>query len=130
MADTGAQPKELTPAQITAVHAIVAARDVRAAAAACGTPERTLYRWLQSEVFKLAIAEQEALIVDYATRRLLLLQDKAIDVIANVLDDPKAPAGIRLRAALGMLDTSIKLRELRDLEVRLAALEAALLARP
>ena len=129
MAENGTQSKELTPAQIKAVHAIVAARDVRAAAAACGTPERTLHRWLQSDVFKAAIAEQEAFIVDYATRRLLLLQDKAIDVISGVLDDTKAPAGIRLRAALGMLDTAIKLRELRDLEVRLTALEAALLAK-
>lgn len=129
MAENGVQPKELTPAQIKAVHAIVAARDVRAAAAACGTPERTLHRWLQIEAFKLAIAEQESFIVDYATRRLLLLQDKAIDTIEGVLDDPKAPAGIRLRAALGMLDTAIKLRELRDLEVRLIALEAAFLAK-
>lgn len=129
MAENGAQPKELTPAQIKAVHAIVAARDVRSAAAACGTPERTLHRWLQQDAFKLAVTEQEAFIVDYATRRLLLLQDKAIDTIEGVLDDVKAPAGIRLRAALGMLDTAIKLRELRDLEVRLMALEAALLAK-
>ena len=129
MAENGIQPKELTPAQIKAVHAIVAARDVRAAAAACGTPERTLHRWLQGEMFKAAIAEQEVLIVDYATRRLLLLQDKAIDTIEGVLDSAEVPASVRLRAALGMLDTAIKLRELRDLEIRLTALEAALLAK-
>ena len=129
MAENGIQPKELTPAQIKAVHAIVAARDVRAAAAACGTPERTLHRWLQVEAFKLAIAEQESFIVDYAMRRLLLLQDKAIDTIEGVLDSAEVPASVRLRAALGMLDTAIKLRELRDLEVRLVALEAALLAK-
>ena len=129
MAENGVQPKELTPAQIKAVHAIVAARDVRAAAAACGTPERTLHRWLQVEAFKLAIAEQESFIVDYAMRRLLLLQDKAIDTIEGVLDSAEVPASVRLRAALGMLDTAIKLRELRDLEIRLVALEAALLAK-
>jgi len=125
MADNGTQPKELTPAQVRAVAAIVAARDLRDAAKQCKVPERTLYRWCELELFKVALAEAEANLIDYAMRRTLQLQEQAIDTIAAILADTAAPASIRLRAALGVLEQSVKLRELRNLEVRLVALEAA-----
>lgn len=125
MAETGTQPKELTPAQVRAVAAIVAARDLREAAKQCNVAERTLWRWCELEPFKLALAEAEANLIDFAMRRTLQLQELAIDTIAAILADTSTPAGIRLRAALGVLEQSVKLRELRNLEVRLLALEAA-----
>jgi hypothetical protein len=129
MADSGIQTKELTPAQLKAVAAIVSSRSVRDAAKHCKTPERTLHRWLALDHFKAAIASEESGLIDYSMRTTLLLQEKAITTIEAILDDQTAPASIRLRAALGVLDMSVKLRELRDLEIRLVALEAALLAK-
>lgn len=129
MTENDAQPKPLTPAQLKAVQAIVASRDIRAAAAACGIAERTLWRWMQIERFKFALAEAEASLIDYSMRRLLLLQENAIDTLESVLVDSAASASVRLRAAQLALDMAVKVRELRDLEIRLVGLEAALLAK-
>lgn len=89
----------------------------------------TLQRWCQLDTFRVAVAEQETSLIDYTMRRTLQLQEKAIGVIEGILDDQEAPRSVRLRAAQTVLDTSMKLRELRDIEARLTALEVALLAK-
>ena len=63
--------------------------------------------------------------IDTATRRLLQLQDPAVDALGDILKDPDAAPTVRLRAATSVLDYLIRLRELRNVEARLLTLEAA-----
>ena len=58
------------------------------------------------------------------------LADKAIDALEAVLVDTEAPRSVKVRAAGLVLDQLLQLRELRNTEARLAALEAALYAKP
>jgi hypothetical protein len=124
MAENGAQLKELSSAQRKGIAALLSARNVEAAAKASGIGERTLWRWLAEEHFKAALANEEMNLIDFAVRQLLQLQQGAIGILAKVLADPKTPASVKVRAALGMLDITVKLRELRNVEARLCALEA------
>ena len=87
--------------------------------------ERTLYRWLADPDFAVALAAAEGDIIAGATRRLLALQDKAIDAVDGVFADAETSAAVKLRAAQLTIDAMLKLRELRNVEGRLAALEAA-----
>lgn len=126
MAESEEKPavKELTSAQRKAIAVLLVSKDIGRAAAELGVSERTLYRWGGDPVFHAALVAAEGEAIDYAVRRLVKLGDKAIDTLEKVLDDDQASASTRVRAALGVLATLGELRTLRNLEVRLTALEA------
>ena len=111
--------------QQKAIAALLSSRNVPEAAKAAGVGERTLWRWMTEPEFAMALTHAEGVAIDTATRRLVSLQDSAIDVLQTVLNDAQATPYMRLRAAGMVLDALLKLRELRNFEARLAALEAA-----
>jgi hypothetical protein len=121
MADFSA---ELTSRQQRTVAVLLAARNVREAAKQAKVSERTVYTWLGEPAFRAALYEAEGHLIDAATRRLLHHQDVALTVILSVMADKNNPASVRLRAAQTVLEQLLKLRELRDIEARLSALEA------
>ena len=124
MADNGNSLK-ISGKQRKAIAALLSSKSVPEAAAAAGLGERTLYRYMSDPAFRLALADAEGLAIDNATRRLLTMQDLAIDTIAEVLSDSASSAGVKIRAAGQVLDYLLKLRELRNIEQRLVLLEAA-----
>jgi len=126
MAENGI-PK-LTSAQKRAIQALLTERNVREAAAAAKVAERTLHRWLTEPFFRQQLTAAEGAAIDAATRRLLALHEAAIDTFSDLLADEDSTPTIKLRAAQSVLDNILKLRELRNVEVRLEALEAALMA--
>jgi uncharacterized protein (DUF1778 family) len=113
----------LTHKQRQAIAALLSCRTVDEAAASIGVADRTLHRWLNDPVFAAALNEAEGQAISLATRRLVNLTDSAIDTLAAVLDDPSATTTHKLRAANTVLEAMLKLRELRNIEERLAALE-------
>jgi hypothetical protein len=107
-----------------AVAALLTAPTVAEAARVAGVAERTIYRWLAGDaafVADLRAAEETA--IDHAARRLVGLQDDAIGLLGDVVADATAAPGVRVRAASLIVDLALRLRELRSLEERVAALE-------
>jgi hypothetical protein len=121
MADNGT---DLTSRQQRTIAALLSARNVREAAKQAKVSERTVYTWLAEPDFRTALYEAEGHLIDAATRRLLHHQDVALSVILTIMADRDNPASVRLRAAQLVLEQLLKLRELRDIESRLRALEA------
>ena len=124
MSENGSPSDTLTTQQRRAIRALLTCKTLQEAATTAQIAERTLYRWMQDADFRAALFAAEGELIDGATRRLLRLQDSAIDV----LDDLLTATGdaVKLRAAQTVLDHLLRLRELRDIETRLAALELAL----
>jgi hypothetical protein len=120
-----ARRKGLTPRQHRAISALIAAKSHVEAAEVAGVGERTLYRWLADPAFRAELSQAEGELIDLATRRLIDLQEAAIDALDETLDAGAASPGVRLRAASLVLDYLLKLRELRTLEKRLSDLEEA-----
>ncbi len=116
----------LKPKQQQAVIALLQHPNVAEAAKAVGIGERTLWRWIGEPEFAAAVAAAEGGAIDEATRRLVQMQTSSLDVLQAVLDDRRVPIAIRMRAAGMAIDFMLKLRELRNVEARLAALEAAM----
>jgi flagellar motility protein MotE (MotC chaperone) len=114
---------DLTTRQQRTIAALLAARNVREAAKQVKVPERTVYTWLAEPAFRAALYAAEGHLIDAATRRLLHHQDVALTVILTIMANPDNPAGVRLRAAQSVLEQLLKLRELRNIEQRLTALE-------
>ena len=113
----------LTPTQQRSVQALLTAKSVSEAALVAHVGERTLFRWLTEPAFRAALAAAEGDLLDAATRRLLGLQDAAIETFSDILKDAEAGEAVRLKAAQAVLDYLLKMRELRNVEQRLTALE-------
>lgn len=125
MAENGTDNALISGKQQRAILALLSTKNVAEAAQQAKVGERTLWRWLGDPLFRVHLAGAEADMLDAATRRLLQLQDGAIETVQAIMQDSEASAGVRLRAAQAVLDYLLKLRELRNVEQRLTALEMA-----
>jgi hypothetical protein len=125
MAENGMDEATISAKQQRAIMALLSTKSIAEAAQQAKIGERTLWRWLGDPMFRVYLAGAEADMLDAATRRLLQLQDGAIETVKTIMQDSEASAGVRLRAAQAVLDYLLKLRELRNVEQRLTALEMA-----
>ena len=105
-----------------AIAALLSSPSVQEAAVLAGVAENTLHRWLRQPDFMGELRAAEDAAIGAAVRRLAGLSGDAADVLGNLLTDPEASPAARLRAALGILETLVKLRD-RDISERLTALE-------
>lgn len=124
----------VSPRQARAINALLSTTNVRSAAAAAGISERTLWRWLSDKEFRQALETAEDQLVEGATRRLLGLQDQAIDELADILSDETegvdvSPA-LKLKAATIVLDTVAKLLNMRRPDLAFGTLEITITKRP
>lgn len=123
MANNGNENEALTWRQRRAIASLLTEKDIKAAARAAQVGHRTLCRWLTESTFRQALSTAEGDAIDGATRRLVGLADSAVDTLGDLLDSKDASETVRLRAAQSIIDNLLKLRELRNLEQRIAALE-------
>lgn len=123
MAGKTEKPGKLPAKQVKAISALLSHRTQAEAACAAGIGERTLATWLTQPQFQTALRAAEGDAIDAAVREMLSLQGDAIDVLAGLMSDVEVKASVRLRAAQITLDNLLRLRELRNVEARLARLE-------
>jgi hypothetical protein len=93
-----------------------------AAAAKAGVSKTTVYRRLQAPEFQRQLQETQAEMVRRTSGTLTAAGTEAIKTLLSLLQ-PSAPAAVRLGAARSVLELGIKIRELAELEKRVAALE-------
>lgn len=119
----------LSVQQVKTIAALFTCRTVAQAAQQAGVGRRTVYTWLcEDEAFQNAVREAEEAAIAGTVRRLCTLADKALSVLAGVLNDTKASQATRVRAAEVVLANLIRLRELRNVEERLVQLEERIYA--
>ena len=95
---------------------------MEAAARQCGLSERTVYNRLEDAEFKKRLNEIRA---DMAQRSSGMLTAAAGEAVRTLLALQKeaTPAAVRLGAARAILEVGMKIRQMVDLEMRLAELE-------
>jgi len=121
--------EQLSAPRRRTIAALLEQRDVRAAARAAKIGEATLHRWLAEPAFRAELYVAEGALIDAAVRRLLQNQDAAMSTILVIMADSTQPASVRLKAAVAVVDFMLKLRDLRNVEERLTALEARIAQR-
>jgi hypothetical protein len=111
---------------------LASGRGIKAAAEEVRIGERTAHKWLEDPEYRAFVAALRGRLLEEAVGRLADAAGKAVQTLCDLLDDPKSH--VRLRAALGVLDTLLKVREHVEFEGRIARLEgmadAAGAARP
>lgn len=125
MTDSDSDNQKLDPGQVQAIAALLTEKDTKSAAAKAGISEATIYRWLREDTdFKAALHAAEAQLIDQAVRRLAGAANDAIGVLVTIMNNKRAAASVRVRAATVVIEQLVKLRELNNFEERLAAVEA------
>lgn len=118
--------KVITVKQQKAVTALLSERTARDAARLAGISERTLYNWLALPAFRSALKSAEADALDTVTRRLSSGQALALDTLEKLIQSARHES-TKLTACVSWLNMFMKYHELRDVDERLTALEAAVL---
>ena len=104
------------------VLALACGATVENAARTAGVSLRTVYRRLAEPAFRTRLQGARAEMVQRATGMLTAAALEAVKTLL-VLQQASVSAAVRLGAARAILELGAKLREVADLEARLAALE-------
>jgi hypothetical protein len=95
----------LSPVQAQVVAALAQGLTITAAAQYARIHRSTIYEWLKSVPgFQTAIRESRDEFRETLRDDLQTLSAKALSTLHEVLDDSQAPAGVRVRAALAVLE--------------------------
>ena len=108
-----------------AIAALLSHRTLEEAARAVGIAPNTLLRWQQDPEFDVAFRKARRAAYGQRTARLHQASGAAVSAVLKIMVDSSAPASTRLRAADIVLGHTAKAIEIEDIEVRVAALEAA-----
>jgi len=115
----------ITTKQQKAVAALLSERTAREAAKRAGVGERTLYNWLADPAFRAALKSAEAGLLDTVTRRLSAGQALALDTLEKLIQSARHES-TKLTACVQWLTMYLKFKDLKDIDERLTALEAAI----
>ena len=105
------------------ILALACGATIEAAARQCGVSDRTIRRRLSEPAFLARLQQARA---DMVKRSAGLLTAAAGESVRTLLALQKesAPPAVRLGAARAVLELGVKVRELVDLEARIASLES------
>lgn len=118
----------LKPQQRKAIEGLLLFGEISAAAKHAGCSRDSVYRWQKDTAFVAALKDAERGALEELGRILLRLSTSAALVIGETMRDKTIKPETRLRAADVALQRLIQIRELVDLEERVAVIEAALKA--
>lgn len=119
--ETKAAHGDVDGSKAVAAAMIAAGGSYTEAGTAAGRTKRTMVRWMADPAFARLVADLRSERVSEVTGRLAELAPRAVQVLANSLDD-EDPA-VRLRAAHLALDWSVRLRRATDLDARILEVE-------
>ena len=119
------EPK-LSAKQVKGLEALLDGANVQTAAERAGVNRKTLGRWLTEPLFWKTYQLNSRRGLELAARRLTGKLDGAVELLSSVMEDDEAPPAVRLRAAQHVIDGSLRLLEVTDIQDRLAALEERL----
>jgi len=93
------------------------------AGATAGVSERTIRRRLEQPEFTAQVARQRDELVSRTADKLTSLTTTAVDTLSSLVSAVDTPAGVKLRAAMGILAMHRVWRDATELENRLRRVE-------
>jgi hypothetical protein len=113
---------QLTPKQDHAATLLASGMSVKNCAETIDAGLRTVYDWLEKDEFRKLVGQYQAAMVDEALGKLADKAAKAVQTLADCLDSQESDS-VKVRAALGILDQLVRIRDTTELERRLTELE-------
>ena len=88
----------MKPKQNQAIELLAQGSSIEATSQVTGVNRRTIYQWLKIPEFTLALHDKSAEVIEQLNRKLVSLNDKALDVLDACLESESE--AIRLRSAI------------------------------
>jgi len=118
-----ATSEPLTPKQEALIVLLCSGIHIVTAAKNIGIAEKTAHRWLKLPHFQQVYRAAQQSLFNEALQGLQGKIRKAIDTLDRNMDSEDAPASTQVRAAQIVLEQSIAIYKLSELEDKMAALE-------
>ena len=100
-------------------YAVVETKTIKEAAEISDASERTIYRWMEEDdYFRQELERIENRVTNAADSRINLLQEKAVRIMEELLDNENTPASIRLNVCKLILEKSSRDRISRIDQIR------------
>jgi len=112
-----------TPRQKRFVAALLAAPTVTEAATQAGISEKTAWRYLGNTAVQAELTARCDVVLTQVSAGLVADMQEAREVLMENMRDPTNPAGVRVRAAVAVLDAGLRVLEVLMLARRVAAIE-------
>jgi phage terminase small subunit len=115
---------KLTVKKSLFAEAVLSGSTISEAAIAAGIKETAAYNWLRDGL-RDYIMERRKAAFEAGLNKLEKQLAGAVDTLQELMTDTETPPPQRLGAAKTIIEQTVKLFELRDIEARLSALEQA-----
>ena len=121
---TNGMQQKLTRNQLRAIPYLVSCKTIDEAAQKARVSRCHIYKWLEDPSFKEELQRQRDIVTREALEKLKASITEAIDTLTSLLTSENE--NIKLRAAQGIIDHTLRAIELQDLEKRVSILEEQL----
>ena len=118
---------KLSDRQKRFIGALAVSTTVEGAAKAAHIGHSTAWRFLSNPMVKQAIAERQSGILAQLTDGLLADMSQARKLLVDTINSAAASDGVKVRAAMGVLEVGLRLFEMISLSDRVSELERAVL---
>lgn len=115
----------LSAKQVKALEALLCGLTIKVTAELAGVSARQISRWIDNPEFSQALKSEKEKLLSGVSSRLLALSDRAIETLADVMENPARPGQATASAAADrVLNQALRWRDLAVIEERIEALEA------
>lgn len=118
--------EQLTPRQEMLISLLLAGVTIVAAAKNVNITEQTAHRWLKLPHFQAAYKQAQQSLFSQSLQGLQGKIDKAIHTLDRNMDSEDTPASTQVRAAQIVIEQSVSIYKMSELEAKIAALEQAM----
>ena len=119
--DTAQHPEPLTPRQIKLICILAENPNIKSAAEQAGVGRTTAHRWLKEPAFQEMLARQRHSILKDAMNSVQSHATRAVQELVKLMDSSNE--WLRRQTCKDILNYSLKIRTVEDVEKRLCTLE-------
>lgn len=112
----------LTRKQLKTIPVIISAKTITEGVKQAGISKTLFYEWMKNDIFKNEFISRQNDLIDTALKELKGLSSEAVESLGKLLRETENE-NIRLKAISLILDHTIKMKELEEIEERLKELE-------
>jgi len=115
----------LTRRQLKAIPLIIFAKTITEGVKQAGISKTLFYEWMKNENFKSEFISRQNDLIETALKELKGLSGEAIESLGKLLRESQNE-NIRLKAIALIIEHTVKIKEIEDIENRLTAIERRL----
>ena len=116
------EKKQLSLRQLHALPFILSSVSITQASKECGVSEKQIWEWMNQETFRSECYRQKTSVISEVTNKLQQASMQASQVLIDLMNNGKTD-NIKHRAAVDLLNLTLKFTQAYDLEDRIQRLE-------